>query len=47
MKPIQPLVGLLAMVVAGCHGAHQRADEIKLASPSGLRWIKVVAKGIE
>ncbi len=40
-------IGAVGILAAGCHGMGQRPTERKLAAPSGLRWVRIVANGIE
>jgi len=47
MRPFSLLtIAAIGLFAFGCHGA-QRSPEIILSAPTGLEWVKIVAKGIE
>ncbi len=40
-------IGFIGSLTIGCHGIQNRPVERKLSAPSGLKWVKIVANGIE
>ncbi|MCZ6817195.1 MAG: hypothetical protein O7F76_10955 [Planctomycetota bacterium] len=40
-------IGAVVTLVGGCLGMGQRPTERRLDAPSGLRWVRIVANGIE
>ena len=40
-------VSSLSCLAVGCHGITKHPVERTLSAPSGLKWVKIVANGIE